>query len=201
MNVHRKKRKYEMGRPSSMTKLRPDGERRVHTVRVRGGATKFRALRLSDGVFSWGSEGVARRVRILDVVYNATSNELVRTKTLVKGAVVVVEGNPYRNWYYKQYGVQLLDTSNMKQKDKEKEGATEIKAGKSLTRKWAERSKSRTIDAGVQAQLEVTGSKLMARITSRPGQCGKADGYILEGKELEFYSKKIEKKKKGGKKQ
>ena len=56
MNVHRKKRKYEMGRPSSMTKLRPDGERRVHTVRVRGGATKFRALRLSDGVFSWGSE-------------------------------------------------------------------------------------------------------------------------------------------------
>jgi small subunit ribosomal protein S8e len=33
-------------------------------------------------------------------------------------------------------------------------------------------------------------------ISSRPGQSGRADGYILEGKELEFYSKKLEKKKK-----
>ena len=31
-------------------------------------------------------------------------------------------------------------------------------------------------------------------ITSRPGQVGKADGYLLEGKELEFYVKKLEKK-------
>ncbi|KAK4440513.1 40S ribosomal protein S8 [Sesamum alatum] len=31
--------------------------------------------------------------------------------------------------------------------------------------------------------------------SSRPGQCGRADGYILEGKELEFYMKKLQKKK------
>jgi len=36
--------------------------------------------------------------------------------------------------------------------------------------------------------------RVFARITSRPGQCGRADGYILEGKELEFYLKKTEKK-------
>ena len=35
----------------------------------------------------------------------------------------------------------------------------------------------------------------MAAISSRPGQCGRADGYILEGKELEFYLKKIKSKK------
>jgi small subunit ribosomal protein S8e len=29
----------------------------------------------------------------------------------------------------------------------------------------------------------------------RPGQCGRADGYILEGKELDFYLKKMQKKK------
>jgi small subunit ribosomal protein S8e len=33
-------------------------------------------------------------------------------------------------------------------------------------------------------------------IASRPGQSGRVDGYILEGKELEFYIKKMEKKKK-----
>ena len=35
----------------------------------------------------------------------------------------------------------------------------------------------------------------IAIISSRPGQCGRADGYILEGKELEFYVKKIKAKK------
>lgn len=36
---------------------------------------------------------------------------------------------------------------------------------------------------------------VLAAIASRPGQCGRADGYILEGKELEFYLKKIKNKK------
>jgi len=36
----------------------------------------------------------------------------------------------------------------------------------------------------------------MACISSRPGQTGRLDGYILEGKELEFYLKKTEKRKK-----
>jgi hypothetical protein len=35
--------------------------------------------------FSWGSEAVTRKTRLLDVVYNASNNdELVRTQTLVK---------------------------------------------------------------------------------------------------------------------
>lgn len=37
-----------------MTKLGPT---RVHTVRVRGGNLKYRALRLESGNFSWGTEG------------------------------------------------------------------------------------------------------------------------------------------------
>lgn len=35
------------------------------------------------------------------------------------------------------------------------------------------------------------------RTNSRPGQCGRCDGYILEGRELEFYVRKMQKKKKG----
>jgi hypothetical protein len=34
-----------------------------------------------------------------------------------------------------------------------------------------------------------------ACVSSRPGQVGRADGYLLEGKELEFYLKKIKAKK------
>ena len=34
-----------------------------------------------------------------------------------------------------------------------------------------------------------------ACISSRPGQCGRADGYILEGSELHFYQRKIRSKK------
>merc|ERR1711868_20415 len=67
----RKKRAYEKGRPASMTKLMPQ---RVHMVRTRGGNKKFRALRLDQGVFSWATEAISRKVRIIDVVYNASNN-------------------------------------------------------------------------------------------------------------------------------
>ena len=86
--IHQKKRKFELGRPSAHTKL--SEEPRVHPVRTRGGHQKLRALRMDKGNFAWGSEGMTRKVRILDVVYNASNNELVRTKTLVKGCIVEV---------------------------------------------------------------------------------------------------------------
>ena len=85
MPVHKKKRLYESGRPSTNTKL---GTRKVRPVKGRGGNMKFKALRIDVGNYSWGSECVTRKTRVLDVVYNATNNELVRTKTLVKNCVV-----------------------------------------------------------------------------------------------------------------
>merc|ERR1711911_378200 len=98
----RKKRKFELGRPPANTKL---GAQRIHTVRVRGGNRKYRALRLDQGNFSWGSEACARKTRIIDVVYNSSNIELVRTKTLVKNAIVVVDAplsdsgmNPTTPW-------------------------------------------------------------------------------------------------------
>ena len=86
--AYHKKRKGEMGRQMSMTKI---GAKRTRSVRCRGGNLKFRALRLDTGNFSWGSEVATRKTRVLDVVYNASNNELVRTKTLVKGAIVQVD--------------------------------------------------------------------------------------------------------------
>ncbi len=74
---------------SSNTKLTQEKDDvRIRRIRVRGGNVKFRALRLNEGNFAWASEGIARKTKIVDVVYNASNNELVRTKTLVKNAIV-----------------------------------------------------------------------------------------------------------------
>jgi len=83
------------------------GTKRVSEVRVRGGGQKFRALRLDTGNFSWGSECTTRKARILDVVYNASNNELVRTKTLVKNAIIQVDATPFRQWYEQHYNNPL----------------------------------------------------------------------------------------------
>ncbi|KAI5177582.1 small subunit ribosomal protein S8e [Pancytospora epiphaga] len=49
-------------------------------------------------------------------------------------------------------------------------------------------------DKSLQSLLEK--ETAFAILTSRPGQCGKAEGYILQGAELEFFQNKINKQKK-----
>merc|ERR1712146_285350 len=105
--AYRKKRKFEMGRPAAMTRICTPGQKRVRRVRTRGGHSKFRALRLDAGNYSWASESVAKKTRVLKVVYNASSNELVRTNTLVKNAIVLVDATPFRQWYEQHYGQQI----------------------------------------------------------------------------------------------
>ena len=100
-SLDRKKRKFELGRQAAMTKL---GPKRIHTVRVRGGNTKHRALRLETGNYAWGSEHVTRKTRLIGVVYNSSNNELVRTNTLVKGSIIQIDAAPFRQWYEAHYG-------------------------------------------------------------------------------------------------
>lgn len=56
---------------------------------------------------------------------------------------------------------------------------------------------ARKKDARIEGELvhQFAAGRILARLTSRPGQSGRADGYILEGKELEFYQKKIKARK------
>uniref|UniRef100_A0A2I3GE60 Small ribosomal subunit protein eS8 n=1 Tax=Nomascus leucogenys TaxID=61853 RepID=A0A2I3GE60_NOMLE len=136
---YHKKRKYELGRPAANTKIGPC---HIHTVRVRG-------------------ECCTRKIRIIDVVYNASNNELVRTKTLVKNCVVLLDSTPYQQWYESHYALPLG----------RKKGANSL----------------------LEEQFQQ--GKLLGCIASRPGQCGQADGYVLEGKELEFYLRKIKARK------
>jgi len=53
------------------------------------------------------SEAVTRKSRILDVVYNASNNELVRTQTLVRSAIIQVDAAPFRQWYERHYGQDI----------------------------------------------------------------------------------------------
>ncbi|KAG6470535.1 hypothetical protein ZIOFF_071608 [Zingiber officinale] len=194
----RKKRKYELGRQPANTKL--SSNKTVRRVRVRGGNVKWRALRLDTGNYSWGSEAVTRKTRILDVVYNASNNELVRTQTLVKSAIVQVDAAPFKAWYLQHYGVELgkkkksaSATKKETTEGQEGEPTAEVKKSSHVLRKLEKRQQDRKLDSHIEDQFGT--GRLLAAISSRPGQCGRADGYILEGKELEFYMKKIQKKK------
>ena len=196
----RKKRKYELGRQPANTKL--SSNKTVRRVRVRGGNLKWRALRLDTGNYSWGSEAITRKTRILDVVYNASNNELVRTQTLVKSAIVQVDATPFKQWYLQHYGVELgrkkkAAAASKKDVTEGQEGGEaaqeEVKKSSHVQRKLEKRQEGRKLDPHIEEQFG--GGRLLASISSRPGQCGRADGYILEGKELEFYTKKIQRKK------
>ncbi|RXI03394.1 hypothetical protein DVH24_004046 [Malus domestica] len=195
----RKKRKYELGRQPANTKL--SSNKTVRRIRVRGGNVKWRALRLDTGNFSWGSETVTRKTRLLDVVYNASNNELVRTQTLVKSAIVQVDAAPFKQWYLQHYGVEIgrkkktAAAAKKEAEDGEAPAAAPEEAKKSnhVARKLEKRQQTRILDQHIEEQFG--GGRLLACISSRPGQCGRCDGYILEGRELEFYMKKLQRKK------
>ncbi|KAH9986551.1 ribosomal protein S8e/ribosomal biogenesis NSA2 [Russula compacta] len=183
---YRKKRKFELGRQSANTKL---GSNRIHKVRVRGGNLKYRALRLESGNFAWGSEHVTRKTRIISVVYNASNNELVRTNTLVKGAIIQVDATPFRVWYEAHYAQPVTKKGAKAAQAEENKDGEEKKLSNHAQRNLAERKKDAKIDTLLEAQFGA--GRLYAAISSRPGQVGRADGHILEGKELEFYLRKL----------
>ncbi|KAF7281383.1 hypothetical protein GWI33_004862 [Rhynchophorus ferrugineus] len=168
------------------------GNRRIHYVRTRGGNLKYRALRLDSGNWAWGSEGIARKSRIIDVVYNASNNELVRTKTLVKNAIVVIDATPFRQWYEGHYILPLGRKKGAKLTPEE-DALFNKQRSKKVQKKYDTRQKTSKVEPAIEEQFHT--GRLLACISSRPGQCGRSDGYILEGKELEFYMKKIKSKK------
>ena len=66
------------------------------------------------------------------------------------------------------------------------------KKSKSVEKKQATRFAAQgKVDAALEKQFEA--GRLFAIISSRPGQSGRVDGYILEGEELAFYQKALRK--------
>lgn len=62
----------------------------------------------------------------------------------------------------------------------------------SVEKKQAARFAARgKVEPAIEKQFEA--GRLFAVISSRPGQSGRSDGYILEGEELAFYQRKLHK--------
>jgi small subunit ribosomal protein S8e len=154
----------------------------------------------------------------LAVVYNASNNELVRTNTLVKNCIVQIDSAPFKQWYENHYGhkIGVKKGAQKKAAAGEETGQyffvagfffysvfllilfrflflAEKKLSNHVARKHSDRQKTRTLDPALDEQF-VSG-RLLACISSRPGQSGRADGYVLEGKELEFYTKMLKRRK------
>ncbi|KAF5093537.1 hypothetical protein D0Z03_002372 [Geotrichum reessii] len=182
---YRKKRKFELGRQAANTRI---GPKRIHSVRTRGGNQKFRALRVETGNFSWGSEGVTRKTRVVNVAFHPSNNELIRTNTLTKAAIVQIDATPFRQWFETHYGVVVG-----KKKGKKVEETETVERSKKAQRKIDARAPNAKIEAAIDAQFGA--GRLYAAVSSRPGQSGRVDGYILEGEELAFYLKRITAKK------
>ena len=155
-SLYCKKRKFNMARQPSNTKI---GEDRLQRLRCRGGNIKMRALRLSSGSYTSKTHGFACKAKICQVLYHPSSNELMRTNTLTKGAVVSLE-SPF---FKEKFDAALREEEGLREKDP---------------------LFFDSLDSG----------KVYGIISSRPGQCGRADGYILQGDELGFYVNKFKKK-------
>ncbi|GAB1218954.1 hypothetical protein ENUP19_0051G0028 [Entamoeba nuttalli] len=219
-NSMQKKKKNTMGRQPANTRL---GAIRVHDVRCRYGIIKRRALRLENGNFSWASQSITKGTKILNVVYNASNNDFVRTNTLVKGAIIEIDPAPFRLWFLKFYGKDIASTDYYKSLEsatfktekkvvipKEEENKEKTLAQQIAETQVALMNPTKTMQKKYAKKLEVLknmkfdeallegfqSGRVLACISSRPGQTGSVEGYILEGKELDFYSKKISDKKK-----
>jgi small subunit ribosomal protein S8e len=122
------------------------------------------------------------------LTFFSANNELVRTNTLTKSAVIQVDAAPFRQWYEAHYGSTL---GRKRQQKAGADAAVEKKESKSVEKKHALRQKGGKVEAALERQFEA--GRLYAVVSSRPGQSGRADGYILEGEELSFYQRAIRK--------
>src|SRR5579871_345681 len=130
-------------------------------------------------------------MKLTKTSYHPSNNELVRTNTLTKSAIVQIDATPFRNHYETFYGITIGKSKRGRQaaEASKTEGTEEKKPSKKVERKLASRQADAKIEPAVETQF--ANGRLYAVISSRPGQSGRADGYILEGEELAFYLRKM----------
>merc|ERR1711894_776981 len=116
----------------------------------------------------------------------------VRTKTLVKNAIVQIDAVPFRQWYEAHYAAPLGRKKGVKLSEADEAILNKVRSKKTM-KKYEERQKTKQVDQALEDEF-ATG-RLLAKIASRPGSTGRCDGYVLEGKELEFYYRKLKTKK------
>ena len=86
---HRKKRKYELGRFPTNTKL-SDRERRV-LQRVRGGNIKVRVKEAAYANVTDPSTNITKKVRIIRILETPDNREHARLGIITRGAIIETE--------------------------------------------------------------------------------------------------------------
>ncbi len=147
---------------------------------------------------------------------------MVRTQRVVKGCIVTVDPTPFKyywtlHWEDKKITrMPEVDAEKKKHLDeKRQDNFQKWRDGKESEGQEAIRKSMERRHRGVREEARRSDNKhpfsdsldklhhffelmnkgrVYAKISSRPGQSGRADGYLLEGKELEFYFKKLDKK-------
>lgn len=97
--------------------------------------------------------GCTRKTRIVDTVYNASNNELVRTKTLVKNSIITVDAVPFRQWYEAHYATPLARKKGAKLTDEE-EARINKKRSKKVQAKYTERQKLAEVEPHLIEQFQ-----------------------------------------------
>lgn len=85
---HRKKRKYEMGRPQVETTI---GERKIKIVRVRGGNYKVKLFADRYANVYIPSQNRVVKAEIKSVVENPAHVHYARRNVITKGAIILTE--------------------------------------------------------------------------------------------------------------
>ncbi|MDD2678328.1 MAG: 30S ribosomal protein S8e [Candidatus Nanoarchaeia archaeon] len=90
-NKDRKKRKFELERPASLTRV---GENKVKKIRTLGGSLKNRALQYSKVIIIDKKKKVI--ANILRVVENKANRHFVRMNVMTKGAIIETDKGKVR---------------------------------------------------------------------------------------------------------
>lgn len=107
---------------------------------------------------------------------------------MTRAAVVQIDAAPFRQWYEAHYGAAL----GRRKQGKSADPTEEAKKSKSVESKQGDRVKAHgKVETALERQFEA--GRLYAVVSSRPGQSGRCDGYVLEGEELAFYARAIRK--------
>ena len=108
----------------------------------------------------------------------------------MKSAIIQIDATPFRQWYESHYAQpvskKLAAKAAAAAAADEAEKTEPAKKSRHVERKFEARKQDAKIDPLLETQFGA--GRLYAAISSRPGQVGRADGYILEGKELEVRS-------------
>lgn len=102
----------------------------------------------------------------------------------MKSGIVQIDAAPFKQWYEQHYGVKI---------GKKKADEEDRKVSNHVQRKLKKRQGTRVLTKELEQQFNT--GRIFAKISSRPGQSGRCDGYVLEGAELKFYLSKMSKKK------